>query len=275
METDTGSPAASTTARRARPDSVSAVSANVENAAALLAGAQRILVFTGAGISTESGIPDFRGPSGLWKTADPADYSLANYVASAEFRHASWERRFDSPLNHAAPNAAHHAVVALWDSGRMLGCITQNIDGLHLAAGLPTHAVVEFHGNRSGIRCLDCGADADPEAVEARWRAGERDPACTACGGILKTTIVYFGEMLPERALIRASMWSAAADAVIVVGSSLTVYPAAAIPLEVAGRGAPLVIVNEEPTEHDAFAGAVLSGKAGTLLPGLVALLAG
>ncbi len=245
----------------------------VETAAALLQGAQRILIFTGAGISTESGIPDFRGPSGLWKTANPDDFTLSNYVSDVGFRRAAWERRFNSPLRDARPNAAHEAIVDLWDGGRMIGCITQNIDGLHQAAGLPAEAVVELHGNAEGIRCLDCGTEAHPEDVEAQWLRGDTDPACSACGGMLKSTVVYFGEMLPARALATSGTWSEVADAVIVIGSSLSVYPATGIPLEVAARGAPLVILNDGTTKHDGAAAVRLQGRAGALLPDLVAML--
>lgn len=249
------------------------MSDGVDNAAALLHGKERILVFTGAGISTESGIPDFRGPSGVWKTADPNDFTLANYVRNEDFRRSAWERRFESPLRHAEPNDAHRAVVDLWHGGLMIGCITQNIDGLHQAAGLPERAIAELHGNRHGIRCLDCGADADPVEVEARWRDGEADPSCAKCGGMLKSTVVYFGEMLPQGALSMSGYWASEADAVLVVGSSLSVYPAAGIPLDVAGRGAPYVIINDGPTEHDDVAEARVRGRAGTVLPELVAVL--
>lgn len=248
--------------------------AAIDRAYALLAGRERILVFTGAGISTESGIPDFRGPSGVWKTANPDDFTLANYLRDPEFRRGAWKRRFDSPLRHARPNAGHTAVADLWRSGSMIGCVTQNIDGLHQEAGLPPDAVVELHGNRTGIRCVECGTEPDPDGVEARWRDGEADPSCDVCGGILKTKIVMFGELLPPLAMQTASDWTAVADAVVVVGSTLSVYPAAALPLEVAARGKPMVIVNEGPTDHDDLAAIKLEGKAGTVLPRLVAMLA-
>lgn len=241
--------------------------------AALLAGKTEVLVFTGAGISTESGIPDFRGPSGVWKTADPADFTLSNYVSNPDFRKAAWRRRFDSPLRDALPNPAHAAVVTLWEAGVMAGCVTQNIDGLHQAAGLPDDAVVELHGNGLGIACLDCAHRADPDEVEARWRNGEADPACAACGGLLKTTTILFGELLPAAALHRAALWVDRADAVIVVGSSLSVYPAAGIPLEVAANGAPFVILNEGRTDQDDLADIKVDGKAGDVLPRLVAML--
>ena len=246
---------------------------SISEAASLLDGTRRILIFTGAGISTESGIPDFRGPSGVWKTADPDDFTLSNYINDTDFREAAWERRFESLLRHADPNPGHEAVVDLWQSDRMIGCITQNIDGLHQKAGLPDDGIVEIHGNARGIRCLTCGIDADPDHVEARWRAGEADPSCNVCGGILKSTVIYFGEMLPTGALAIAEMWTADADAVISIGSTLSVYPAASVPLEIAARGAPFVIINDGPTDHDAVASVRLEGRAGTLLPRLVAEL--
>lgn len=245
----------------------------VDKAADLLGDKSAILVFTGAGISTESGIPDFRGPSGVWRTANPDDFTISNYVADPEFRRGAWERRFDSPLRDAEPNDAHRAVVELWEAHLMVGCVTQNIDGLHQAAGLPADALAELHGNRMGIMCIECGRTADADEVEGRWRAGEADPRCSLCGGILKTTTVLFGEMLPVSALAKSATWSAAADAVLVVGSSLSVYPAAGIPLEVASRGAPFVILNRGPTEQDHLADVKLDGRAGEVLPGLVAIL--
>jgi len=244
-------------------------------AARLLTDTQRILIFSGAGISTESGIPDFRGPSGVWKTVNPDDYTLANYMADAEFRKAAWKRRFDSFVMHALPNPAHQAVVDLNKAGLMIGCVTQNIDGLHQKAGLAATDLVELHGNASGIRCLECLTLADTDDVEIRWRKGESDPPCLACGGLLKTTVIYFGEMLPPDAIVRAAAWSAKADAVVAVGSSLSVYPAANVTLDVAAHNKPFVILNDGPTEQDDVATILLGGKAGVLLPLLVAELMG
>jgi NAD-dependent deacetylase len=243
----------------------------VAEAAAVLAGRSEILIFSGAGISTESGIPDFRGPSGIWKTTDPADFTLQRYLADADFRRDSWKKRFTATTLHgAAPNPAHRAVAQLWNRGRMIGCVTQNIDGLHVAGGLPSEALAELHGNVHGIMCVRCNSRPDRPEIERRWRDGEPDPKCEACGGILKTTTVLFGEQLPEHDINRATVWAAAADAVIAVGTTLSVYPAAFIPMDVAARGKPFVIVNEGPTEMDHTATTRLDGKAGTLLPALV-----
>lgn len=245
----------------------------IDAAAAALAGSHRILVFTGAGISTESGIPDYRGPQGMWKKFDPADFTYDRYLTDEAFRIRSWERHFDSPFLEALPNDAHRAVTRLWESGRSVGCVTQNIDGLHAAAGLPPEALVEIHGNAHRIHCVSCGAEPSHAEVERRWRSGEADPRCELCGGILKAKIVYFGEDLPAAAISAAWNMAAEADAVLVVGSSMQVYPAAFIPLDVLERGHPMVILNREATDHDFRAAALLAGSAATLLPQLVARL--
>jgi NAD-dependent deacetylase len=243
----------------------------VAEAAALLADRSEILIFSGAGISTESGIPDFRGPSGVWKTTDPADFTLQRYLSDPDFRRDSWEKRFTATTLHGAePNLAHRAVAKLWNRGRMIGCVTQNIDGLHETGGLPPEALAELHGNVHGIMCVRCNARPDRADIEQRWRDGEPDPRCEACGGVLKTTTVLFGEQLPEGDMNRATLWAAAADAVIAIGTTLSVYPAAFIPMDVASRGNPFVIVNEGPTEMDHSATVRLEGKAGTLMPALV-----
>ncbi|MEN8235157.1 MAG: Sir2 family NAD-dependent protein deacetylase [Actinomycetota bacterium] len=241
-----------------------------DEAVAALADRTRILVFTGAGISTESGIPDFRGPQGIWTRFDPTDYTYDRYLADSEFRVDSWGRRFESPFLGAEPNPAHHAVARLWEAGRSVGCVTQNVDGLHRSAGLPEEGLVEIHGSADRIHCIACGAEPPFDHIEQRWRDGEADPQCRACGGILKTKIVYFGEDLPIAATTRAWAMVDRADAVLVVGSSLCVYPAAFVPLDVADRGLPMVIINQGPTDHDFRATARIDGPAGAELPRLV-----
>jgi NAD-dependent deacetylase len=247
----------------------------IDAAVSALAGKRRILVFTGAGISTESGIPDYRGPQGMWKKFNPADFTYDRYLSDPEFRVRSWERHFNSPFLAALPNEAHRAVTRLWKSGRSVGCVTQNIDGLHGAAGLPPEALVEIHGNAHRIHCVACGGEPSFAEVKRRWESGEQDPRCGYCGGIMKAKIVYFGEDLPPAAIDAAWQMASRADAVIVVGSSLQVYPAAFVPLDVVDRGHPMVIVNRGPTDHDFRAAARLDGAAGTLLPRLVARLVG
>lgn len=246
---------------------------SIAAAAELLSDRRRILVFTGAGISTESGIPDFRGPQGLWTKMDPEDFTISRYLASEEVRVRSWANRFSSRSGPFEPNAAHHAVTRLWESGRMVGCITQNIDGLHQAGGLPDEAVAELHGNGRTVACVTNGHPADRAEVEDRWRAGEADPRCLICGGILKVGVVFFGEQLPDAAVARADRFAGEADAVVAIGSTLGVFPAAFYPLDVAARGEPFIIVNQGATDMDEAATARIEGKAGTVVPRLVEAL--
>ncbi len=236
----------------------------------VLAEAKAILVFTGAGISTGSGIPDFRGPDGLWKRIDPDDFVLDRHLTDPAFRRSTWRRHLRSPFLDAAPNPGHHAVTRLVTSGRALGVVTQNVDGLHERAGLDPEVLVEIHGNASRVACVACGAREPVAGVAARWEAGAEDPACLRCGGIMKPDVVFFGEELPRTAILRAWEMADRADAVLVVGSSLSVYPAATIPLEIAGRGEPMVIVNRGPTDHDPLATVRLDADATEVLPLLV-----
>ena len=247
---------------------------SIHAAAAVLRGRERILVFTGAGISTESGIPDFRGPDGVWKRVDPAEFTIDRYLSNAETRRRSWEMRFFSGVLDAGPNAAHHAVTGFWAQHRMIGCVTQNIDGLHQAAGLPAEAVIELHGNARLTRCVRCNAAWPTEDIRIRFEGGDTDPHCEHCGGILKVDVVMFGEMLPDRAMRRAMEWADSTDAVLAIGSTLSVYPAAMVPLAAVRAGAPLVIVNRGETEHDLWADAMVDGSAGEVLPGLLEALA-
>ena len=242
----------------------------IEEAAAALAGRTRILVFTGAGISTESGIPDYRGPQGIWRKFDPDDFTYERYLTDPDFRADSWRKCFNSPYLSAKPNAAHHGITRLWESGLSIGCVTQNVDGLHRAAGMPPNVVVELHGRADRIHCIACDGEPTFDDVERRWRSGDPDPRCEACGGILKTKIVYFGEDLPFEATARAWALAEQADAVLVVGSTLCVYPAAFVPLDIVDRGLPMVIVNQGPTDHDFRARALVDAPAGETVPVLV-----
>jgi len=251
------------------------MSQDLAYAARLLLDAEKILVFTGAGISTESGIPDFRGTDGIWTKLSPEDFQLDRYVRDPKARVRAWQTRFPRMFGNAQPNAAHFAVAELWNAGKMIGCVTQNIDGLHQAAGLPQEAIAELHGNGDGIACIQCGAEADPDEIEERWINGDLDPHCDLCGGILKSTIVFFGEVLPQSELLQASDWAAEADAVISIGSSLSVYPAAYIPLEIASRGDVFIIVNNSPTDLDSLASIRLSERAGEVLPPLIQAITG
>jgi NAD-dependent deacetylase len=246
------------------------VNPDLTPALAALAGRYRILVFTGAGISTESGIPDFRGPDGLWTKLDPDDYTYDRYVGDASFRRDTWERRFESPFLGAEPNPAHDAVARLHHAGLTVGTVTQNVDGLHLKAGLPASSLIEIHGNARQVHCIVCGTEPSLAQVRRRWEAGDPDPACEACGGVLKTKMVFFGEDMPEKEMTRAWAMVGEADGVLVIGSTLSVYPAAHVPLEVVGRGEPMVIVNRGGTAHDRLASVKLEGGAGEMVPPLV-----
>ena len=245
----------------------------IEGAATLLRGASRVLVFTGAGVSTESGIPDFRGPDGLWSKVDPDDFTLSRYLTSSAARKRSWMRWSTSPIRGARPNAAHVAIVDLARMGRLEGCVTQNIDGLHQAAGLPDELTVELHGNVWSVRCLACPAGWPTGEVFDRVENGDEDPHCPHCGGIIKLTVVSFGQAMPAWEMDRAYAMAGDADAVVAVGTTLSVWPAADIPLAAARRGVPFVIVNMGHTDFDAAADIKIEQPAGKTLTRLVTLL--
>ncbi|CAN5741722.1 NAD-dependent protein deacetylase [soil metagenome] len=237
-----------------------------------LAAAERVCVLTGAGISTDSGIPDFRGPNGVW-TKNPAaekTATLQHYLADPEVRALAWQNRLTSPAWAAEPNAGHRALVALERQGRLHTLITQNIDGLHQLAGNDPGLVVEVHGTLRRVSCLDCGETAPMERALDRVRAGEADPACRSCGGILKSATISFGQSLVVHDLRRAERAALACDLLLAVGSSLTVYPIADVVQVAKAAGARVVIVNAQPTPFDAIADAVLSGSISEVLPALV-----
>lgn len=244
----------------------------LDEVAAWMASSRKTVVLTGAGISTESGIPDFRGPDGIW-TRDPRAEKLSNigyYVADPAIRREAWQRRADHPAWNARPNAGHRALVDLERAGGLELLVTQNIDGLHLAAGSSPERLIEIHGTIRETACLGCGDRRPMRETLDRVRAGEPDPACRVCAGILKSATVSFGQNLPAGALARAE--SAAADATLflAIGTSLTVYPVARLPELALNAGARLVIVNAEPTALDGLAHAVLHGRAGDILPALI-----
>jgi NAD-dependent deacetylase len=239
-------------------------------AGGLLGRAERIVVFTGAGVSTDSGIPDFRSPGGLWTRYDPRQLGFRRYVSDPAARRLAWRLRRELHHLDARPNPAHLACVRLAEAGRLAGVITQNIDGLHTDAGLPPRLVCEVHGTGRQVVCLACGDRGPMAEAVARVEAGEEDPACLHCGGIIKAATVSFGQGIPADVWARAEALTAACDAFVAVGSSLVVHPAAGLPRAAARAGATLVIVNREPTPLDHLADAVLHGEAGTLLPALV-----
>jgi NAD-dependent deacetylase len=234
--------------------------------------ARRILVLTGAGISTDSGIPDFRGPQGLW-TRNPEAEKMAtiqHYVADPEVRKRSWRSRLESPALHAEPNDGHKALVTLERRGTLLALLTQNIDGLHQRAGSSPSLVVEIHGTARDVTCLACGERAPMERALARVRAGEEDPPCRSCGGILKAATISFGQSLVPEDLRRAEQAARNCDLMLTVGTKLSVYPIAGVVPVAKEAGARVVIVNAEPTEMDALADVILRGSISALLPRLV-----
>jgi NAD-dependent deacetylase len=242
---------------------------------ALAEPARRIVAFTGAGISTESGIPDYRGPNGVWRTGKIP--TIADYRDNPETRRVYWETRRTSypELLAKRPNDGHLALVALERAGRLLAVVTQNIDGLHQRAGNDPARVVELHGTAHRVRCLDCGRTWPAANVQQRLAAGESEPRCEVCGGPLRGATVLFGEALPEAALDRAAEVSAACDLMLVVGSSLVVQPAAQFPVVAKRGGARLAIVNRTPTPLDALAEVRVAGDAGPILRAVATRLDG
>ena len=245
---------------------------DLEDVAAWLAHARGAVALTGAGISTESGIPDFRGPQGVW-TRDPKAEARADiryYVANPDARREAWQLRLTHPAREAQPNDGHLALAELERLGRLKLLITQNIDGLHLAAGSSSQRLVEIHGTIRDYVCLSCGARGPMEDVLDRVRGGEQDPACLSCGGILKSATISFGQQLVPADLARAEQAAADSDLFLAIGTSLTVYPVASLPERALANGARLVIINAEPTHFDGRAHAVLRGQIGEILPALV-----
>ena len=236
-----------------------------------LGDARSVGVLTGAGISTDSGIPDFRGPQGVW-TKDPKAErmaTLSHYLADPETRRRAWRNRLESPMWHAAPNDGHRALVALERRGTLAGIVTQNVDGLHQAAGNAPDVVVEVHGSAAATRCVSCRERRPMEETLTRVRDGEDDPPCLRCGGILKSATISFGESLDPAVLARAEDIAMTVEVFVVAGSSLGVYPAAGLAPTARHHGARLVIVNLEPTPFDPIADAVLSGPLSDVLPAL------
>jgi NAD-dependent deacetylase len=251
-------------------------SPDLETVSGWLDGASRTVVLTGAGVSTESGIPDYRGPDGIW-TRDPRAERLSNigyYLADPAIRREAWQRRLDHPAWGAAPNPAHRALAGLDAAGRIALLVTQNIDGLHLAAGSSPERTIEIHGSIRDTACLACGDRRPMAETLDRVRAGDPDPACLGCGGILKSATVSFGQNLDPALLARAEAAADEADLFLAVGTSLTVYPVARLPERTLATGGRLVIVNAERTPLDPYADAVLGGSAGEVLTALASAVA-
>lgn len=238
--------------------------------ARMIAEARRLVVFTGAGASTESGISDFRSPGGVWSRMKPIYFQ--DFVADPARRREAWERAFTGRAGWTgrAPNAGHFAVARLVADGKCAAVITQNVDNLHQDSGVPAEKVIELHGNASYAACLDCGERHElAELKEGFLKAGEI-PYCRACGGLVKTATISFGQPMPAGPMARAEAETLACDLFLVLGSSLVVYPAAGFPLLAKRNGARLAIVNREPTDLDRFADLVLHDEIGPVMSGVV-----
>ncbi|MFO0995396.1 MAG: Sir2 family NAD-dependent protein deacetylase [Alphaproteobacteria bacterium] len=240
--------------------------AAIESLKRALEASKRAVVFTGAGISTESGIPDFRSPGGLWSQYRPIEFG--EFLASAEARAEYWRRKIetDKVLLKAEPNRGHRAIAKLVRTGKISSVITQNIDGLHQSSGIEAAKVIELHGNTTYATCLDCGERYELAPIKQAFQADGTLPECTDCLGIIKPATIAFGQAMPEAAMRQAEMETLAADLFIAAGSSLVVYPAAGFPVLAKRNGARLVILNREATPLDEFADLVLRGEIGPIL---------
>ena len=229
----------------------------------LIGSAKRIVAFTGAGISTESGIPDFRSPGGIWTRYKPIYFD--DFMASDEMRRESWRRKFanDETMLKAEPNAGHRALAKLVEQGRMSAIITQNVDGLHQRSGVPDSKVIELHGNATYASCLDCGHRHELEPIKTAFLGSGKLPLCVKCDGIVKTATISFGQAMPEIPMARAQDETMSCDLFIVLGSSLVVYPAAGFPRIAKRKGAKLVILNRDPTDQDEDADVVVHAEIG------------
>ena len=244
--------------------------AALEALARLIDEAETVVAFTGAGISTESGIPDFRSPGGLWTRYRPIDYR--DFVSSEEARRETWRRKFamEKEIGTVEPNAGHRALTKLHEAGKLSHIITQNIDGLHVASGMPAEAVIELHGNGTYASCLQCAKRYELDWVRGIFADNERLPVCQSCGGMVKTATISFGQSMPEDEMARAKAATFGADLFIVLGSSLVVYPAAGFPIMAKQNGSGLVIVNREETELDGIADLVINAEIGATMSRVV-----
>ncbi len=244
----------------------------IEEVAILIADAERVLVFTGAGVSTESGIPDFRGTDGIWQKYDPEDFTIQKFLSDKQVRKMQWRllSSGDLSMSKVQPNPAHYAITELENIGKLYGVVTQNVDGLHQKAGVSEEKVFQLHGDLSHAVCLGCGHRYPMDLVTEWLNQGVDDPVCHLCMGMLKPDAVLFGEQLPIKALMESERRSKKCDVCLVLGSTLSVYPACLIPKYAAQAGAPLVIINMGPTELDHLAHIRIEGKAGHITPEII-----
>ena len=245
---------------------------DANNLAHMIRVAERVVVFTGAGISTESGIPDFRSPGGVWSKMKPIMFQ--DFVASRDARREAWTRVFNKTAGWtgASPNAGHYAVANLVKAGKVTSVITQNVDNLHQESGVPADRVIEVHGNASYAKCLQCGKRYEFEALRPKWEADE-DITCMFCTGLVKSATISFGQAMPEVEMERATEEALLADLFLVLGSSLVVYPAAGLPIVAKKAGSRLAIVNREETDLDPYADLVLNTEIGPLMTAVMARL--
>jgi len=244
----------------------------IDQAAEWIGQSQRLVVFTGAGLSTESGIPDFRSPGGVWSRYNPADFDFQNFLAGEASREKYWQMATEmyAAIREARPNPAHLAIYELDRLGKLEAVITQNIDGLHEKAGHGADKIIELHGTALHVSCLNCGKRYNRDEIQERIKQGIKAPACDDCQGPLKPATISFGQAMPERETQEAYRRSAASDLFIVIGSSLVVQPAASLPLAAKQGGAKLVIINRDSTPYDDLANLVIHGQAGRILPAIL-----
>jgi NAD-dependent deacetylase len=245
---------------------------DANNLAHMIRVAERVVVFTGAGISTESGIPDFRSPGGVWSKMKPIMFQ--DFVASRDARREAWTRVFNKTAGWtgASPNAGHYAVANLVKAGKVTSVITQNVDNLHQESGVPADRVIEVHGNASYAKCLQCGKRYEFDALRPKWEADE-DITCMFCTGLVKSATISFGQAMPEVEMERATEEALLADLFLVLGSSLVVYPAAGLPIVAKKAGSRLAIVNRDETDLDPYADLVLNTDIGPLMTAVMARL--
>jgi NAD-dependent deacetylase len=243
-----------------------------DSVADIITKSKKLVVFTGAGISTESGVSDFRSPGGIWDRFDPSELNFQSFMASETGREKYWQfsKVLWPEIANAKPNPGHYAIAELHRLGKLDCVITQNIDGLHQKSGVPEEKVIELHGTLKWVICLECGQRYPREEIQARLDSGIKVPRCDSCGGITKPATISFGQPMPERETRQAETKAAACDLFLVAGSSLVVYPAAQMPLIAKDNGAKLVIINLTPTPHDRYADIVINEKTGPVLSQIV-----
>ena len=232
----------------------------------LIENSSNLVVFTGAGISTESGIPDFRSPTGIWKKYQPIEFS--DFLSSETVRIEAWRRKFeiDKNISKAMPNIGHMAIAKLVESGKVKNVITQNIDNLHQESGIPNDIIIELHGNTTYAKCLDCGFKYNLSKIMKEFKETNKPPYCDLCSGIVKAATISFGQAMPEKEMILSQECSLSCDLFITIGSSLQVYPAASFPILAKKNGSKLIILNREKTDLDIYADLVINDEIGSFL---------